>query len=95
MLFRTADDWKQLLSLDDEEKLNEILRKVSKHRGAYKFSDEVKVSQLWCAILELKKENVLLQKRLNSVEDVFDVVFEKQRKREQEARDLVRSLERF
>lgn len=95
MLFRTANDWKQLLSLDDEEKLNEILRKVSKHRGAYKVSDEVKISQLWCAILELKKENVLLQKRLNSVEDVFDVVFEKQRKREQEARDLVRSLERF
>jgi hypothetical protein len=95
MLFRTANDWKQLLSLDDEERLNEILRKVAKHRGAYKNADEVKISQLWCAILELKKENLILQKRLAAMEDVFDAIFDRQRKREQECRELVRSLERF
>lgn len=95
MLFRTTNDWKQLLSLDDEEKINEFIRKISKYRGAYKNADEVKIAQLWCALLELKKENIVLQRRLNSVEDVFDAIFEKQRKREQECKDLIRSLDRF
>ncbi|MEM7819555.1 MAG: hypothetical protein QXD48_01865 [Candidatus Aenigmatarchaeota archaeon] len=95
MLFKTVRDWKQFLAIDDEEKLNEILRKVAKHRGAYRNADEVKIAQLWCAILELRKENLILQKRLNAMEDIFDAIFEKQRRKEQENRELIRSLERF
>jgi arginine utilization protein RocB len=95
MLFRTASDWKQLLSIEDEERLNEILKKVAKHRGAYKNADEIKMAQLWCAILELTKQNLILQKRLNIMEDIFEAVYEKQRKREQEERALIRSLEIF
>jgi hypothetical protein len=95
MLFRTVSDWKQLLSIDDEDKLNDILRKVAKHRGAYKNADEVKIAQMWCAILELMKQNIVLQKRLLLIEDVFEAVYEKQRKREIEERLLLRSLDKF
>lgn len=95
MLFRTASDWKQLLSIDDEDKLNTIIKRVAKYRGAYRNSDEVKISQLWCAILELMKQNIILQKRLNIMEDIFEAIYDRQRKRELEDRALLRSLDRF
>jgi len=95
MLFRTASDWKQLLSIEDEENLNAIIKKVAKYRGAYRNSDEVKMSQIWCAILELMKHNIVLQKRLNIMEDIFEAIYDKQRKRELEDRAILRSLDRF
>ena len=95
MLFRTANDWKQLLSVDDEEQLNAIIRKIAKYRGAYRNSDQIKNAQIWCAILELVKQNIVLQKRLNTMEDIFETVYENQKKRELEERALFRSLDRF
>lgn len=95
MFFDTKKDWKQFLTPEDERKLNDILKNVSKHRGAYKNADEIKFAQLWCTILELRKENLALQKRLERLEDVMDGAFERIKKREKEREELERSLERF
>ena len=95
MMFNTSKEWKQFLSAEDEEKLNEFLKKVSRHRGAYKNSSEVKNAQLWCAILELRKENVVLQKRLDKMQYVFDGLFARARQQDEEDMKLLRSLDRF
>ena len=95
MFFNAKKDWKQFLSAENEEKLNEILRKVAKHRGAYKNADDVKIAQLWCTILEMKKENLILQSKLNRIEEVFAAMFEKVRKQEREREELTKSLERI
>jgi hypothetical protein len=95
MFFNAKKDWKQYLSAEDEEKLNEILIKVAKHRGAYKNADDVKVAQLWCTILELRKENLILQSKMKKIEDVFEAMFEKVRKQEREREELAKSLEKF
>ena len=95
MFFNAKKDWKQYLSADDEEKLNELLRRVAEYRGAYKNADDVKVAQLWCTILTMRKENLILQSKLRKIEEVFEAMFEKVRKQEREREELAKSLERF
>ncbi len=95
MLLERKKDWKEFLSAEDEEKLNEILKRASKHRGAYQNAEETRIAQLWCALLELRKENVILQKRLHDIEDLLEGMFEKIRKQERERIDLAKSLEKF
>ena len=95
MLLKRTNDWKEFLSYQDEERLNEILKKVAKYRGAYKNADDVKMAQLWCAMLELKKENLILLKRLNRISFLMDGMFDRFRKQEEEDREMIRSLERF
>lgn len=95
MLLERKKDWKEFLSSEDEEKLNELLKKMTKYRGAYQNAGDVKIAQMWCALLELHKENKLLQKRLWTVEDILEGMFEKIRKQERERVDLAKSLEKF
>lgn len=95
MLFAPSKDWKQYLSSDDEKKLNEILNKIAKYKGAYRNSEDVKISQLWSAVLELSKGNDALQKRVQNLEDLLEGMFEKVRKQERDRIDLTKSLEKF
>lgn len=95
MLFTSTKDWKQYLTAEDEERLNEILRKVSKYRGAYKNSDEIKIAQLWCTILDLRKENAFLHKKIDRLEDLLEGMFSKIRKEERDKMTLKESLEKF
>lgn len=95
MLFDTARDWKQYLSIEDEEKMNNFLKQVAKHRGAYKNAEDIKFAQLWCAILELKKENDNLRKKAQFFEEIVNAAFEKIKKQEREKLDLIESLEKF
>ncbi len=95
MLFKVSDDWKQLLSPEDEEKLNEILKRAARYRGAYRNAHDVKNAQLWAAILELRKENQALLNRLKRTEFVLDGMRERIRKQEDSERELIESLEKF
>ncbi|MBI3190077.1 hypothetical protein HYZ41_00060 [archaeon] len=95
MLFKVSDDWKQLLSQEDEAKLNEILNRASKYRGAYKNAHNVKIAQLWTAILELRKENNALLNRLKKTEFVIDGVRDRIRAQDSAERELLESLEKF
>ena len=95
MFFNPVKDWKQFLTLEDENRLNEILRNVSKYRGAYKNADEIKVAQLWCSILELRKENLSLHNRLLRIEDILSGMIERVKKQEEDKKRVVESLEKF
>ena len=95
MFYNTAKDWKQFLTLEDENRINEILRTVSKYRGAYKNADDVKIAQLWCSVLELKKESMLLNKRLLRIEDILGGMVERVRKQDEDKKRVVESLEKF
>ena len=55
-LFKKKDDWKSNLNDEDKLTLLEVLESTKKHRYAYYSSDDVKVAQLWTALIELKKE---------------------------------------
>ena len=95
MLFNAAKDWKQYLSVEDEERLNEILRKISRYRGAYKNSGDIKIAQLWCALLDTRKENKALLKKIQRLERFFDAMIDVQRRVDEEERELLKSLETF
>ncbi len=95
MLLKSTRDWKEFLAPEDEEKLNEFLKKVAKQRSAYKNADDVKIAQLWSAMLELRKENLILQKRLNEMEDIFQAIHERMKRRHEEKEELIKSLEKF
>ena len=95
MLFKVSDDWKQLLSPEDEARLNGILKRVAKHRGAYKNAHDIKNAQLWAAILELRKENQALLNRLKKTEFIMDGLKERVRKQQESELELIESLEKF
>ncbi len=95
MLFKTAKNWKEYLSPRDEERLNMILNQVAKHRGAYKNSDEIKLSQIWCAILETKKENALLYKKVRRFEMMLEAALQRISDEEKEKKDIIEDLEGF
>lgn len=95
MMFDKPKDWKQYLTPEDESRLNEILKRLSKHRGAYQNSDDIKSSQMWCAILELRKENAALLKRLEKIEFMISGFTERLRKIDEEEREILRSLDTF
>lgn len=95
MLFKVEKDWKQFLSPEDEEKLNDILKRAAKHRGSYKNAPEIKVAQLWAAVLELYKQNLILQKRVDEVNEIFESISSRLKKKVEEKKELLDSLERF
>jgi hypothetical protein len=88
-------DWKEFLTPSDEEKMNEILNRLKKYRGAYKNSSDMKTAQLWAAILELTKTQENVNKRLSEIEDVFETAFERMWIKQKRSRDLHKSLETF
>lgn len=95
MFFNSTKDWKQFLSLEDEERLNQILNKISKYRGAYKNAEDVKIAQLWCSVLEIAKQNRILQNKLSRIEEVLEGMFSRVREQERQREELARSLESF
>ena len=63
-------NWKEHLSKEDEKRLNDILHKVEKYRRAYRASEEVATSQFWSAMLEHKKGNERILRRMEILESL-------------------------
>jgi len=55
-MFGKKQDWTECLMKEDREILKELVAKAAKHRCAYLSADDVKVAQLWTALIEMKKE---------------------------------------
>lgn len=83
-----------MLTPEDEQKLNSILEQIKKHRTAYLAAGDVKLAQLWCALLEAKKENALLDARLKRLEASFDSTVARA-SRDRPANRLLESLGKF
>jgi methionine synthase II (cobalamin-independent) len=69
MFFEKAEDWKELLTEDAQQILSDLLNKAKIHKCAYMQSDDVKIAQIWAALIELKKE-------LDTVKDVHEKITE-------------------
>ena len=95
MLFKVEKNWKEYMSPEDEERLNDILKKVQKHRGAYSNADDIKMAQLWCAILELRKENAALLRKLQRTEYILGGMVDRIKKQMEDDREVIESLEKF
>ncbi|MBI4163173.1 MAG: hypothetical protein HY513_05815 [Candidatus Aenigmarchaeota archaeon] len=99
MMFKVHDDWKRSLSAEDEARLNAILRRVAKHRPAYRGAHDVRIAQLWAAMLEIDKEKssgyMDLEKRVRRIEIIFEAIADKLREEEMKNKMLKESLEKF
>ena len=95
MLFKVQDDWKRSLNAQDEARLNDILKSVAKYRAAYRTAHDVKIAQLWSAVLEVEKEKQDLIKRVNRIEAVFKAIADKMNEEETTKEQLKDSLEKY
>ena len=74
VLFRKKEDWKN--NLDDESKqmLSALLDSTKKHRYAYNSAEDVKVAQLWTALVEVKKEMQKMNEMLGKVQEPWKAI---------------------
>ena len=50
------EEWKNLLTDESREVLEGLLYLTKRHKGAYTQAEDVKISQLWTALIEMKKQ---------------------------------------
>ena len=70
------EDWKDFLAPEARNTLAEILNTTKRHKGAYMQSEDVKTAQLWCALVELKKQLESVQKVQTKLEEPFRAIVE-------------------
>lgn len=69
-------DWKDLLDEDSRKELAELLDAASRHRNAYSASDDIKIAQLWSALVELRKETKQARELLEKLRAPFQAIVE-------------------
>jgi len=69
-------DWKEWLREEDKKELAEILDLAAKHRCAYCQAKDVKIAQLWCALLELRKELKEIKEKVEIASKPFEHIVE-------------------
>jgi len=69
-------DWKDNLNDDAQVILSGLIESTKKHRCAYSSADDVKVAQLWTALLEIKKQLDETTSLLKKVEMPFRAIIE-------------------
>lgn len=70
------DDWKEYLTDEAKQALTDIFDAAKKHRGAYSNADDVKVAQLWAALIEMKNELDSLKKQVGLLEEPWKSIVE-------------------
>jgi hypothetical protein len=74
MFNRENEDWKNYLNDEDKKILAEILTSTRKYSCAYSKADDVKVAQLWTALIEIKKDLNEIKNVLGKVEAPFKAI---------------------
>ncbi len=69
-------DWKECLAEEDKKILAELLRKAKRYECAYLRADDVKVAQLWCALIELVKEFREIKETVDALKQPFVKIVE-------------------
>lgn len=92
MLLKTNKNWKKYLNIDDEASLNKMIEEVAKYRSAYKTAEDVKIAQLWCALLDIDKKIQKLDARMKRIEFIFDAISQRM---EEERNSLIKTLRGF
>jgi len=76
MFNNKIEDWKDCLREDEKETLQKLLDGTKKFKCAFSKADDVKVAQLWCALLEIKREIDEIKGMLAKVEEPFKTIVE-------------------
>lgn len=95
MFLKTEANWKKKLNPEDENMLNELLERTAVNRQAYSLAEEVKAAQLWCALIEMKKENARLKERLGKIEYLIDGFAARVHSLDADKKAVIESHERF
>jgi uncharacterized membrane-anchored protein YjiN (DUF445 family) len=74
ILLRKNKDWKSLLTEDSKILLSEIFEATKRHRTAYSSTEDVKFAQLWCALIELKREMKKLNEKVEKLEKLLEPI---------------------
>jgi cell pole-organizing protein PopZ len=69
-------DWKEFLAEADREILAQLLESTKKHKCAFMQAEDVKVAQLWCALVEMRKQMVELEQLVGKVAEPFKAIVE-------------------
>lgn len=67
-------DWKESLSDEAKETLANMFDQTRKYKYAYSAADDVKVAQVWCALIEMKKELDEIKRNLGIVQEPFKAI---------------------
>jgi cell pole-organizing protein PopZ len=88
-------DWKDYLAETDREILAQLIDSTRKHKCAFMQAEDVKVAQLWCALVEMRKQMLELEKLVGKVAEPFKAIvemgeIEKRKTIERMVRELLR-----
>lgn len=73
---REETDWKDFLTPEAQSVLAELLTSTKRHKGAYMQAEDVKIAQLWCALVELKKRLDDMETVQTQIEEPFRAIVE-------------------
>ena len=68
MLFGEEKDWKEFLCGNAQVELAELIERAKQHKCAYTQANDVKVAQLWCALVEVSRQLKSLEERMEKSE---------------------------
>ena len=68
MLFGEEKDWKELLCGNAQVELAELIERAKQHKCGYMQADDVKIAQLWCALVEVSRQLKAMEERLERSE---------------------------
>jgi hypothetical protein len=75
-MFCEEEDWKNCLNGEDKKILSEILESAKKYGYAYSRADDVKVAQLWTALIDVKKDLDKIKSMLGKIEAPFKAIIQ-------------------
>jgi hypothetical protein len=99
MIFDNEEkDWKDFLSRDAQQILSELFENTRDYKGAYMQAEDVKVAQLWCALIEVMKECADVKRQLEMLKGPFRGIVEvgeaeKKKAIERIVRDVVKPMD--
>ncbi len=71
---KKKEDWKELLTPEAKQTLMNLIDGTKRHRGAYSQADDVKVAQLWSALVEMRNELDDVKKTLGRLEEPWRAI---------------------
>ena len=89
------EDWKEFLVPEAQKTLADLLNAAKRHKAAYMQAEDVKVAQLWAALVEMKNELDCVKRSQVMVEGPFRAIVEmgereKRRAIERMIRDMLK-----
>jgi hypothetical protein len=76
MFEKETGDWKDNLQPEDQKILAELLETTKRHKCAYCGAEDVKVAQLWCALVEMQRQIAEIKKAQMIASEPFKAIVE-------------------